>query len=140
MLLSTCFSVQGDLDFLFSILVFSWSPILCLWFKFFSCLPKDVLKLLCQGCQTFLKSEHLIYSFILASLITGVKRAFAQTVLSLEAESRFPSSWNMKIQRVPSGYLLRIRSDTNSKGCQYITIWISLKEVIRLISLLCHLF
>lgn len=108
--------------------------------RFFSCLfSEDVLKLLCQGCQTFIRSEHHIYHFILASLIKGLKKAFAQTVLSLEAENRFPSSWNLKIQRVPFGHL-RIRTDDNSKRYQYITIQISVKEVIKLIRLLCHLF
>lgn len=135
------FFCTGKLRFLFLAYFFNWSMIYCLWLKrFFSCLfSEDVLKLLCQRCQTFIRSEHHIYRFILASLIKGLKRAFAQTVLSLEAENRFPSSWNLKNQRVPFGHL-RIRTDANSKRYQYITIQISLKEVIKLIRLLCHLF
>lgn len=84
-----------------------------------------------------------ILSF-LASLVKGVKRAFAQTVLSLEAENRFPSSWNLKIQKLVFECLLRIRTDTISKGYQHVRmcliIKISLKEVRRTIKLLCILF
>lgn len=84
-----------------------------------------------------------ILSF-LTSLIKGVKRAFAQTVLSLEAENRFPSSWNRKFQKLLFGCLLRIRTDTTRKGYQHVTmcliIQISLKEVRRTTKLLHNLF